>query len=261
MASYESVENGEKIIQTAIDAFGRIDILINNAGILRDISFKNIKDIDWDLVTAVHLDGAFKCTRAAWPHFRKQKYGRVINTSSVAGLFGSSGQTNYSAVKAALVGFTKTLAREGSKYNILCNVIAPIFASRMSETIMSPELLAQLKPDWIVPVVAVLSHSSNTQETGSIFEVGAGHVSKYIWERSKGLLLKADENLTAGAILQRWSELNDFSGAEPSDGPADMVAMLDKSRVFAGNRPTDAIRFDGKVVLVTGAGSGYLSLL
>lgn len=96
VANYDSVEDGDKIIDTAIKAFGRIDVLINNAGILRDISFKNMKDEDWDLIMKVHVRGAYKCARAAWPHFRKQKYGRVINTASAAGLFGSFGQTNYS---------------------------------------------------------------------------------------------------------------------------------------------------------------------
>lgn len=96
VANYDSVEFGEKIIETAIQNFGRIDILINNAGILRDISFKNMKDADWDLIINVHVYGAYKCARAAWPHFRKQKYGRVINTASAAGLFGNFGQSNYS---------------------------------------------------------------------------------------------------------------------------------------------------------------------
>jgi multifunctional beta-oxidation protein len=126
------VENGERIIETAIKAFGRIDILINNAGILRDVSFKNMKDEDWDLIYKVHIKGSYKCARAAWPHFRKQKYGRVINTASAAGLFGNFGQTNYSAAKLAMVGFTETLAKEGIKYGILANVIAPVGKSRSS---------------------------------------------------------------------------------------------------------------------------------
>jgi multifunctional beta-oxidation protein len=98
VANYDSVENGEAIIKTAIDSFGRIDVLINNAGILRDISFKNMKQQDWDLIYKVHVKGAYKCARAAWPYFRKQKYGRLISTASAAGLFGSFGQTNYSGM-------------------------------------------------------------------------------------------------------------------------------------------------------------------
>ena len=98
VANYDSVEAGEKIVQTALDRFGRIDVLINNAGILRDVAFQNMTDKDWDLVMAVHVKGAYRCARAAWPHFKRQKYGRIINTSSAAGLFGSFGQTNYSGM-------------------------------------------------------------------------------------------------------------------------------------------------------------------
>jgi multifunctional beta-oxidation protein len=95
VANYNNVNQGEKIIQTAINSFGRIDVLINNAGILRDISFRNMTDTDWDLIMDVHVRGAYKCARAAWPYFKKQKYGRIINTSSSSGLFGNFGQTNY----------------------------------------------------------------------------------------------------------------------------------------------------------------------
>ncbi|EXJ80839.1 peroxisomal hydratase-dehydrogenase-epimerase [Capronia epimyces CBS 606.96] len=256
VANYDSVENGDKIIQTAIDNFGRIDVLINNAGILRDVSFKNIKDSDWDLVNAVHIKGAYKCARAAWTHFRKQKYGRVINTASAAGLFGSFGQTNYSAAKLAQVGFTETLAKEGAKYNIIANVIAPIAASRMTATVMPPDVLNNLKPEWVVPLVAVLVHPSNTHESGSIFEVGGGHIAKLRWERAKGLLLKADETYTPGAILKRWDEVNDFSEPEYPTGPADMVTKLEESLKIGRNDPGEEIRFDGKVVLVTGGGAG-----
>ncbi len=111
MANYDSVENGDKIIKTAIDNFGRIDILINNAGILRDVSFQKMKDQDWSLIMKVHLDGTYKCTRAAWNVMREQGYGRIINTSSAAGLFGSFGQANYSAAKLAVHGFTLALAK------------------------------------------------------------------------------------------------------------------------------------------------------
>ncbi|KAF2098846.1 peroxisomal hydratase-dehydrogenase-epimerase [Rhizodiscina lignyota] len=253
--NYDSVENGESIINTAIQNFGRIDILINNAGILRDISFKNMKDQDWDLVLAVHVRGAYKCARAAWPHFRKQKYGRVINTASASGLFGSFGQANYSAAKLALVGFTETLAKEGVKYNILCNVIAPVAASRMTQTVMPPEVLNNLKPEWVVPLVAVLTHESNT-ETGSIFEVGGGHIAKFRWERAKGLLLRADKSYTPGAILAKWDKVSDFSEPEYPSGPANFMELLENAMELPPNPPGEKIDFKGKVVLITGAGGG-----
>ena len=256
VANYDSVEHGDRIIKTAIDSFGRVDILLNNAGILRDISFKNMKDSDWDLIMTVHVKGAYKCARAAWPYFRKQKYGRVINTASAAGLFGSFGQCNYSAAKLAQVGFTETLAKEGAKYNIIANVIAPIAASRMTETVMPPDVLANLKPDWIVPLVAVLTHSSNTHTSGAIFEVGGGHIAKLRWERAKGLLLRADETYTPSAILKKWDSVSDFSESEYPTGVADFVTKSEQSLKLPANEQGEEVRFDGKVVLVTGGGAG-----
>ena len=256
VANYDSVENGDKIIETAIENFGRIDVLLNNAGILRDTSFKNMKDGDWDLIIKVHVKGAYKCARAAWPYFRKQKYGRIINTASAAGLFGSFGQCNYSAAKLSQVGFTETLAKEGLKYNILCNVIAPIAASRMTATVMPPDVLENLKPDWVVSLVAVLVHSSNRSETGSIFEVGGGHVAKLRWERAKGALLKCDDTLTPGAILKKWKNVNDFSEPEYPTGVADFMGLLKKSMKMGSNDKGESLDFSGKVAVITGAGAG-----
>ncbi|KAI1405308.1 NAD(P)-binding protein [Hypoxylon fuscum] len=256
VANYDSVENGEKIIETAIKAFGRIDILLNNAGILRDISFKNMTDQDWDLVIKVHVKGSYKCARAAWPYFRKQKYGRVINTASAAGLFGSFGQANYSAAKLAMVGFTETLAKEGAKYNIICNVIAPIAASRMTQTVMPPDVLENLKPDWVVPLVAVLVHKSNTKESGGIYEVGGGHVAKIRWERSSGLLLKADDSYTPGAVLKKWDQVVDFSNPQHPTGPNDFLTLLEASQKLGPSDKGETLDFTGRVALVTGGGAG-----
>lgn len=256
VANYDSVENGEKIIETAIQNYGRIDVLINNAGILRDISFKNMSDADWDLIMKVHVKGAYKCARAAWPYFRKQKYGRVINTASAAGLFGSFGQCNYSAAKLAQVGFTETLAKEGAKYNIISNVIAPIAASRMTETVMPPDVLQALQPEWVVPLVAVLVHKSNTIENGSIWEVGGGHIAKLRWERSSGLLLKADDSYTPSAVLKQWNKVTDFSNPQYPSGPADFMTLLEESMKMGPSEQGDKVDFTGRVALITGAGAG-----
>ncbi|KAH6607705.1 peroxisomal hydratase-dehydrogenase-epimerase [Trichoderma cornu-damae] len=255
VANYDSVENGDRIIETAIQSFGRIDVLINNAGILRDAAFKSLKDQDWDMVIKVHVTGAYKCTRAAWPHFRKQKYGRVINTASVAGLFGSFGQANYSAAKLALVGFGETLAKEGAKYNILSNIIAPIAASRMTETVVPPDILKALGPEWVVPLVAVLVHPSST-ENGSIFEAGAGHIAKLRWERSSGLLLKADDSYTPGAVLKQWNKVIDFSNPQHPSGPNDFLTLLEDSLKMGPSDKGEKLDFTGRVALITGAGAG-----
>ncbi|KAK9451450.1 uncharacterized protein V1518DRAFT_408594 [Limtongia smithiae] len=258
VANYDSVEFGDKIIETAVKAFGSVHILINNAGILRDVSFKNMKDQDWDLIQTVHVTGAYKTTKAAWPYFRKQKFGRIINTASAAGLYGSFGQANYSSAKLGLVGFTESLAKEGGKYNILANVIAPIAASRMTETIMTEDLLKLLKPEWIVPLVAYLAHE-DTSDTGGIFEAGAGFVSKLRWERSNGIVFKTDSSFTPRAILARWNEIGDFKSSPPQhpDGPNDFVALLEATQGLAPNQQGSIdVNMKDKVVIVTGSGGG-----
>lgn len=139
VANYDSVENGDKIIDTAVQAFGRIDVLINNAGILRDISFKNMKDQDWDLIMKVHVEGAYKCAKAAWPHFRKQKYGRVISTASAAGLFGSFGQCNYSGKRRCHVsGFLYAMRLTSSQLPNFLRLVSPrLLPRKVSSTTSS----------------------------------------------------------------------------------------------------------------------------
>ncbi|KAI5120206.1 hypothetical protein M0805_006312 [Coniferiporia weirii] len=255
-----SVADGAAVIQTAIDAFGGITILINNAGILRDKSFKNMSDSEWDLVQLVHIKGAFACTKAAWPHFRAQKFGRVVNTASAAGLYGNVGQANYSAAKMGLVAFTKTLALEGAKYNIRATAIAPIAASAMTETIMPPEMLAGIKPEFVAPFVATLVHPDAPDASGRVFEVGAGFIAEIRWERSKGAVFRADDSFTPSAVKQRWGEITDFTDADHPKHLKDLdsIAQLEKAKAMSAPNPqfSPEVRFDGKTVIVTGSGAG-----
>lgn len=210
VANYDSVTDGDRIIKTAIDAYGRIDILINNAGILRDVSFSKLTDKDWDLIFQVHMVGTYKTTKAAWEHMRKNKYGRIVNVTSAAGLYGNFGQANYSAAKLGILGFTKTIAREGASKNILANCIAPIAASRMTETVMPKEMLANLKPEYVAPVVAYLVHDSLEADcTGQCFELGAGWISALRWQRAKGGFLPFGDT-SPEAVKKVWKDVMNF---------------------------------------------------
>ncbi|MGI8662460.1 MAG: SDR family oxidoreductase [Acidimicrobiales bacterium] len=177
--NYDSVatpEGGKAIVQTAVDAFGRIDIIINNAGILRDTSFKNMTPDQLNPVLDVHLRGAFYVTQPAWQIMRDQGYGRIVNTSSGAGIFGNFGQTNYGAAKMGLVGFTRVLAVEGAKNNIKANAIAPVAKTRMTEELLGPVADA-LGPEFVTPVVAYLAHES-CSVSGEVYSVGGGRVAR-----------------------------------------------------------------------------------
>ncbi|GBM57737.1 Peroxisomal multifunctional enzyme type 2, partial [Araneus ventricosus] len=226
-ANYNSVEEGDKIIKTAIDNFGRIDILINNAGILRDKSFTNISVEDWDLIHRVHLRGSFIVTKAAWPYFRRQNYGRVIMTASGAGIYGNFGQSNYSAAKLGALGLCNTLAIEGKKYNIHCNTIVPIAASRLTQDILPPDIFDQLKPSCVSPVVAWLCHES-CEDNGGVYEAAGGWVGKYQWQRSAGKAFIPPETLTVEAVRDNWSTITDMTDSNtPSSLQEQTVALME----------------------------------
>ncbi|KAI7848797.1 hypothetical protein BDC45DRAFT_574559 [Circinella umbellata] len=257
VANYDSVTDGHKIVDTAMKAFGRVDIIINNAGILRDKSFSRMTDADWDIIQAVHVKGSYAVTKAAFPIMREQKYGRIIMTASAAGLYGNFGQANYSAAKMALASFSHSLAREGAKYNIHSNTIAPMAASRMTETVMPPEILASLKPEFVCPVAGYLCHE-NTEDNGGVYEVGGGVVSKLRWERSEGAVFKADDTFTPAVVGAKWDEITDFSKVTyPSSiTDTDFVELLERAKASPANPKADPVRFDGQVAVVTGAGGG-----
>ncbi|XP_064412486.1 peroxisomal multifunctional enzyme type 2 isoform X1 [Latimeria chalumnae] len=213
VANYDSVEDGDKLVQTALNEFGRIDVLINNAGILRDRSFARTSDLDWDLIHRIHLRGSFLVTRAAWNHMKNQKFGRIIMTSSAAGIYGNFGQANYSAAKLGLLGLSNTLAIEGKKYNIHSNTIAPTAGSRLTQTVMPQDLLDALKAEYVAPLVLWLCHES-CQENGSLFEVGAGWIGKLRWERTLGATVRQKNHMmTPEAVQDAWNQICDFENA------------------------------------------------
>ncbi|PIL29783.1 hypothetical protein GSI_07988 [Ganoderma sinense ZZ0214-1] len=255
-----SVTDGEAVIKTALEAFGNVTILINNAGILRDKGFKNMSDQEWDQIMAVHLKGSYACAKAAWPYFQKQGFGRIVNTASAAGLYGNFGQANYSAAKMGLVGFTKALAAEGARYNIKSMVVAPMAASAMTETIMPPEMLANMKPEFVAPFVVAITHPDGADANGRIFEVGAGYIAEIRWERSKGSVFKTDKTFTPSAVQEKWEQITDFDidPEHPQYLPDfDIKAKIaESSKITENPQASQEVRFDGKTVIVTGAGSG-----
>ncbi|MGI5322694.1 SDR family oxidoreductase [Actinomadura nitritigenes] len=198
-------EGAQAIVQTALDAFGKVDIVVNNAGILRDKSFKNMTVDEFDAVIAVHLRGSFLVSSAAWPHLRENGYGRIVNTSSPAGLFGNFGQANYATAKMGLVGFTKTLAQEGAKYDIKANAIAPVAWTRMTEDLLPADFADKLGVDQVTPLVAFLVHESN-QDTGEVYTVGGGRIAKIFVAEGPGYGQK--ETLSVEAVRDNWAAIN-----------------------------------------------------
>ncbi|WXL24720.1 SDR family oxidoreductase [Ectopseudomonas mendocina] len=233
VANHDSVTEGEKIVQCALENFGRIDVVVNNAGILRDKTFHKMEDADWDLVYKVHVEGAYKVTRAAWPHMREQGYGRVIFTASTSGIYGNFGQSNYGMAKLGLYGLTRTLALEGRKNNILVNAIAPTGGTRMTEGLIPPQVFEQLKPELVSPLVVYLA-SSACEETAGLFEVGGGWMGKVRWERSLGVGFDPREGFSPEDVAANFSKICDFEGAaHPKDNIEAMKEMMANLQKFA----------------------------
>ncbi len=208
-----TVEGGEALVKTALDAYGKVDIVINNAGILRDRAFHNQTEEEWDAVLSVHLKGAFCVTQPAFRVMRQNHYGRIVFTTSAAGLFGNFGQTNYGSAKMALVGLMNTLKIEGQKYNILSNTVAPLAGSRLTEDVLPPPVLEKLKPELVSPIVAYLC-SEECTDTGSVWTAGGGYFSRAAVVEGKGVVLDASGDNTIEQVRDNWGKIKDMSGAE-----------------------------------------------
>ena len=223
VANYDGVDTlqgGENIVKTAMDAFGKVDICIANAGILRDRAFHNITEEDWDKIFAVHVKGSFNVIQPAFRIMRQNNYGRIIVTTSNAGLYGNFGQANYSAAKTAVLGFASTLELEGAKYNVKANVIAPVAASRLTEDVMPPQVLERLKPELVSPVVAYLC-SEECQVSGNIFTAGGGYVGRAAIVESKGAIFP---DISIEAVRDSFAKITDMTGAEEFTNAFDEVS-------------------------------------
>jgi NAD(P)-dependent dehydrogenase (short-subunit alcohol dehydrogenase family)/acyl dehydratase/putative sterol carrier protein len=230
IANYDSVatlQGGQNIVQAALDHFGRLDILINNAGILRDKSFAKMTPDMWNDVLAVHLQGAFNVTHPAFQAMRQQGYGRIVFATSAAGLFGNFGQTNYGTAKMGLVGLMNTLKLEGQKYNIKVNTVAPLAATRLTRDVLPPDFLDSLKPEFAAPLVLYLC-SERCPSTGGIYNAGMGYYSRATVVSGPGTWLgDGDQVPTPEAIAANWQKIVSLEGAQAyHDANAALLDML-----------------------------------
>jgi NAD(P)-dependent dehydrogenase (short-subunit alcohol dehydrogenase family)/putative sterol carrier protein len=231
VASYDSVadeQGGRAIVDRAVEAFGRVDILINNAGILRDKSFLKMEWADFEAVLRVHLYGAYNVTRPAFSKMRENNYGRVVLTTSAAGLFGNFGQTNYSAAKLGIVGFMNTLKLEGEKYDVKVNTIAPIAATRLTEGLFPPDVGKQLRPEHIAPLVLFLC-SQECPVTGRIYDAGMGGFRRTaILTGPTSVLSKGERAPTPEEVKGRIAEISSMeAGKEYENAVAFFGAVLE----------------------------------
>jgi NAD(P)-dependent dehydrogenase (short-subunit alcohol dehydrogenase family) len=205
--SVSSEAGGKAIVQSALDAFGSVDIVVNNAGILRDKSFASMTAEQFEAVIAVHLLGAYYVTQPAFVHMKAQGYGRIVSTSSNSGLLGNFGQANYGAAKMGLVGFTRVLAIEGRKYNIKANAVAPVAKTRMTESLFGGAM-DTLDPKLVSPLVAFLA-SEECPVTGEVYSAAGGVISRFFIGLTPGYY---NPKLTAEDIATHWDEIRDEAG-------------------------------------------------
>ena len=229
VANYDSVatvEGGENIVKAALDNFGTVDILINNAGILRDKSFLKMEPQNWQIVLDVHLNGAYNVSRPAFAVMKEKGYGRLLMTTSAAGLYGNFGQTNYTAAKMGLVGLMSTLKLEGEKYNIRVNTIAPVAASRLTEDILPPDFLDKLKPELVAPM-AVYLVSEQCPVSGNIYNVGMGYVNRTAILTGPGAVVGESGQIPAPEqVLAQWAKISSLKEAKEYPSVTEQIGDL-----------------------------------
>jgi NAD(P)-dependent dehydrogenase (short-subunit alcohol dehydrogenase family) len=231
-SSVTDFEQVEEMVTRAAETWGGVHILINNAGILRDKSFAKMSMEDFRLVVDVHLIGSANCTKAVWERMREQNYGRILMTSSSTGLYGNFGQANYGAAKLGLLGFAKTLGLEGAKYNVRVNTIAPTAATRMTEDLFPPEMLAAFNPENVVP--AALFLVSEDAPSGAIVGAGGGVVQAAYVTLTPGVALPEGER-TVEAVARNWDRIADRTLEIVPQSGAEQTMLILKTLQEAGS--------------------------
>ncbi len=200
-------ETGTAMVNAAIENYGRLDVLICNAGILRDVSFGKMTEEDWDIIFAVHVRGMFNAVHNAWPHMRKQAYGRIMLTSSTSGVWGNFGQTNYGAAKTAMLGFMNSLKQEGLKYDIRVNALTPAAGTRLTATVFDEDTMDAARPEFVTPLVTYLV-SENCPDTGSIYYAGMGRYYRTALMHGPVTEVDPTETKTAEWMEENWDQIS-----------------------------------------------------
>ncbi|MEM7221041.1 MAG: SDR family NAD(P)-dependent oxidoreductase [Pseudomonadota bacterium] len=217
-----AVEDAAALVEATIARCGGLHAIVHNAGFVQDKTLRKMTDAQWDAVLDVHLKAGWALSRAAWPTFEANGYGRVVLISSSAGLYGNFGQSNYAAAKMGMYGLCRAMALEGEALDIGCNCVAPFGATTMNNANMTDEFQREIRTDYVAPIIGYLAHAA-CRENGGLFEASAGSFKKLRWERGKGLRLPRDQPMTLAAIAAGWDDVVSFAATEH---PRDMREAL-----------------------------------
>lgn len=231
VANYDSVatkDGGQSIIDSALNEFGSIHSVVNNAGILRDKSFHKITTEEFDQVMDVHFQGSFYASHAVYPIMREQNFGRIIFTTSSGGLCGNFGQANYGAAKMGMIGLMNCLKIEGQKYNVFSSAVAPVALSRMTDSLFPEGIGERFMPEYVTPAVIYLA--SDDSQNGAIIGAGAGVFTRFRIMETMGLALGTGDEMTPENIAAGWSSVSDMDDArELFSGPEQTIKILEQA--------------------------------